>query len=217
MRRVLLLGACTATLTVTGCASAQLATQAVPPPASPSASSTPPPAVASPTVNAAPPAQAIPSGYPPAKASVLAGEDRARLKNAGKPIVPASFPPIQGTLVRGIYVPGQDPQLRDEFSITNAWAGSGLGAWEAVDAGSIPLATGEGLTDHARDEPAIFVFTEPTDPNSAVPRTIVGVFKPSQDLHGQFTIVSIDGTTITLSLSGSSNIYHFDTSTLRFG
>jgi hypothetical protein len=217
MRRVLLRGACTAVLIVTGCASAQLATQAVPPPTSPSASSTPPTAVASPTMNAAPPAQVIPSGYPAAKASVLAAEDRARLRYSGKPMVSASFPPIQGTLVRGIYVPGQDPQLRDEFSITNAWAGPGLSAWEAVDAGSIPLATGEGLTDHARDEAAIFVFTAPTDPNSALPRTIVGIFKPSQDLHGQFTITSIDGTTITLSLSGSSTVYHFDTSTLRFG
>jgi hypothetical protein len=148
---------------------------------------------------------------------VLAAEDRARLKNSGKPIVPASFPPIRGTLVRGIYVPGQDPQLRDEFSITNAWAGPGLGAWEAVDAGSIPMATGEGLTDHARDKAAIFVFTGSTDPNSALPRTILGIFKPSQDLHGQFTITSIHGTTITLSLSGSSTVYHFDTSTLRFG
>jgi hypothetical protein len=210
MRRVLLLGACTAILTVTGCATAQSATQAVPPPASPSA------AVASPTMNAAPPAQVFPSGYPPAKASVLAAEDRARLRNSGKPMVSASFPPIQGTLISGIYVPGQDPQLRDEFSITNAWAGPGLGAWGAVDAGSIPLATGEGLTDHAHDDAAIFVFTASVDPNSAVPRTIVGIFRPSQDLHGQFTITSINGTTITLSLSGSSTVYHFDISTLRY-
>lgn len=215
MRRALLLGACAGALMVTGCASAQLATHAVAPPAS--ASSTPAVAAAAPTMNAAPPAQAIPSGYPAAKASVLAAEDSARLKNSGKPIVPASFPPIRGTLVRGIYVPGQDPELRDEFSITNAWAGPGLGAWEAVDAGSIPLATGEGLTDHAHDTAAIFVSTGPTDPNSAVPRTIVGIFKPGQDLRGQFTITSVHGTTITLSLSGSSTVYYFDTSTVRYG
>jgi len=219
MRRALLLAASIAILMVTGCASAQLATHTVAPPASPSASSTPTATVASPTMNAnaAPPAQPIPAGYPTAKASVLAAEDSARLRNSGKPMVPASFPPIQGTLVRGIYVPGQDPQLRDEFSITNAWAGPGLGAWEAVDAGSIPLATGEGLTDHARDEAAIFVFTGSTDPNSAVPPTILGIFKPSQELRGQFTITSINGTTITLALSASSTVYHFDTSTLRFG
>jgi hypothetical protein len=119
-------------------------------------------------------------------------------------------------LVRGIYVPGQDPQLRDQFSIINAWTGPGLGAWEAVDAGSIPLATGEGLTDHAHDRAAIFVYTGSTDPSSALPRTILGIFKPSQDLHGQFTITSIRGTTITRSLSGSSTVYHFDTSTLRY-
>jgi len=217
MRRVLLLGAYTAILMVTGYASAPLTTQAVPAPASPSASSTPSAAVTSTTMNAAPPAQPIPSGDPAAKASVLAAEDSTRLRNSEKPMVSASFQPIQGTLVRGIYVPGQDPQLRDEFSITNAWTGPGLGAWEAVDAGSIPLATGEGLTDHARDEAAIFVFTASSDPNNAVPRTIVGIFKPSKDLHGQFRITSIDRTSISLSLSGSSTVYHFDISTLRFG
>jgi hypothetical protein len=55
MRRVLLLGACTAMLMVSGCASAELATQGVPPPASRSASSTPPsgsPGTASPSPTA---------------------------------------------------------------------------------------------------------------------------------------------------------------------
>lgn len=203
-------------LMVSGCASSASTTRAAASPAPPSTSSALPSVPASPTVNAAPPAQAIPSGYPPAKASVLAGEDRARLRNAGKPIVPASFPPIYGTLIRGIFDPGQDPQLRDEFSITNAWAGPGLGAWESVDAGSIPIAAGEGLTDHAHDTPAVFVFTEPTDPDSALPRNVVGIFKPNRDLRGQFTITAVRGTTITLSLSGSSAVYHFDASSLTF-
>jgi hypothetical protein len=211
-----LMGVLAAALMASGCASVELTTRAPAPPAWPS-TSTPPTAAANPTVNAGPPTRAIPPGYPAAKASVLAAEDSARLRNAGKPMVSASFPPIQGTLIRGIFVPGQDPQLRDEFSITNAWGGPGLGAWEAVEAGSIPLATGEGLTDHARDEAAIFVFTTPTDPNSAIPSTIIGTFTPRQDLHGQFTITSIDGTTIALSLSGSSTVYRFDTSTLTFG
>jgi hypothetical protein len=210
-----LLGALAVVLMVSGCASYPSTTNTAGSSAPPSTSSAPS-APVSPTANAAPPAQTIPSGYPPAKASVLAAEDRARLKNSGKPIVPASFPPIHGTLVQGIYDPGQDPQLRDEFSITNAWAGPGLGAWEAVDAGSIPIATGEGLTDHADDAPAVLVFTASTDPDSALPQTIVGTFKPNQALRGQFTITAVNGTTITLSLSGSQKIYHFDTSSLTF-
>jgi hypothetical protein len=210
-----LLGAFAVVLTVSGCARSASATRAAASPGPPTSPALPS-VLASPTTNAAPPAQAIPSGYPPAKASLLAAEDQARLKNAGKPIVPASFPPIHGTLVRGIYDPGQDPQLRDEFSITNAWAGPGLGAWEGVDAGSIPRATGEGLTDHAGDTPAIFVFTEPTDPDSPLPRAIVGTFKPNPDLRGQFTITVVNGTTITLSLSGSPTIYQFDDSSLTF-
>jgi hypothetical protein len=210
-----LLGALAVVLIVSGCASYPSTTKAAASPGPPSTSSAPS-APVSPTANAAPPAQTIPFGYPPAKASVLAAEDRARLRSSGKPIVPASFPPIHGTLIRGIYDPGQDPQLRDEFSITNAWAGPGLGAWEAVDAGSIPLATGEGLTDHARDEAAVIVFTASTDPDSPLPQTIVGTFKPNQALRGQFTITAVHGTTITLSLSGSQKIYHFDAGSLTF-
>ena len=210
------LGALAVVLMVSGCASYPSTTNTAASPVLPPTSSAPPSAPVSPAANAAPPAQTIPSGYPPAKASVLAAEDRARLKNSGKPIVPASFPPIHGTLVQGIYDPGQDPQLRDEFSITNAWAGPGLGAWEGVDAGSIPIATGEGLTNHGDDTPAILVFTGPTDPDSALPQTIVGTFKPNQALRGQFTITAVNGTTITLSLSGSQEIYNFDASSLTF-
>jgi hypothetical protein len=139
-----------------------------------------------------------------------------RLKYSGQPMVSASFAPIQGSLIQGIYVPGQDPQLRDEFAITNAWAGPGLGAWEAADAGSIRAATGEGLTDHGKDQAAVLVFSASTDPNSSTPQVVRGTFVPTQHPLGQFTIVSEDNNVLTLSVSSGSAIYHFDLAKLSF-
>lgn len=100
------------------------------------------------------------------------------------------------------------------FVGTNLWNGAVSGRWEVVQAGGTPAHRALGAA--SADRAGLFVYTESTDPGTTAGRRTAGVFAPSPDPGGTFTVAKAAGGTLTLTLTGSRKRYFFDVATRTF-
>jgi hypothetical protein len=88
------------------------------------------------------------------------------------------------------------------------------GQWEVVQAGGVPVNRADGAASPTRA--GLFVYTESGDPTSTAAPAVAGVREPVAGPAGMFTVQSATGNLLTLTVSGSRKLYHFDLATLRF-
>lgn len=122
----------------------------------------------------------------------------------------------QASLGQGIVpLTAGGPFRPSRFLGTNLWNGLVRGRWEVIQAGGVPADQSLGAASPAA-RAGLFVYTRSPDPASAAAPRITGVRAPSPDPRGQFTVRTVHGDVLTLSLSGSPRRYHFNVVTLRF-
>ena len=153
----------------------------------------------------------VPSGWPSAKAAVFRAADQRRLAAAARPFVPVPDFTPQASLQAGIVeLRRGGPFNPQQFQGTNLWNGPVGGSWEVVQAGGVPdPATGTTTA-------AVYVYTRSADPSSPQQPVIQGTFEPGTTVGGLFTVQAVSGNLLTLTLSGSTAVYHFDITTLTF-
>ena len=173
-------------------------------------------AVASSGFRIAPPLP-VPSGWPADKAARFEAENALRESAASRLLVAPPEAANRTELDAGILALADGgPFNSSQFHGTNLWNGPINGVWEVVQAGGVPT----NLVALGTASPAVaglFVDTESTDPASPASPRVIGIITPSPDPSGKFTIQTISGGILTLALSGSSQLYHFNVATLQFG
>lgn len=122
----------------------------------------------------------------------------------------------QAALTQGI-VPLADggPFPPSRFLGTNLWNGRVGSRWEVIQAGALPADPALGAASPAAAA-GVFVYTRSPDPASPAAPQVIGVRTPSPAPRGMFTIRRINAGVLTLSLSASRKLYHFNAATLRF-
>jgi hypothetical protein len=177
-------------------------------------------------------------GWPATKASRLESEDRLRQAAASRPLVAPSTPPsaapggveresaadspAAGTaadapaaMTAGILpLTAGGPFNASRFLGTNLWNGPVDGQWEVVQAGGVPVNRALGAASPTRA--GLFVYTESADPSSPAAPVVAGVRTPPAGPAGMFTVRSVTGDVLTLTVSGSGQRYRFDLTTRRF-
>ncbi len=159
---------------------------------------------------------------PPAKQAPLIRAECARLNNAGHTgPPPVDSPPAQHLAgIVGLHWGG--PFTKTEFQGTNLWNGPVDGRWMTVQAGGAPTPEGvkaiesAGLPAPGETTAAVYVYTTPLDPTAPGSPHVLGVFPAPGGPRGLLTVQGVQGDTLTLGLSGSSTLYHFDVATLAF-
>ena len=106
------------------------------------------------------------------------------------------------------------PFNSSQFLGTNLWNGPVRGHWEVVQAGGVPLDKALGAASPT--QAGVFVSTQSADPSAATAPVVRGVLAPSAAPAGTFTVKSVTGDILTLTVSGSSTLYHFDVVARRF-
>lgn len=159
-------------------------------------------------------ARPAPPGASAAKAAVWAQADLSRQQAAYRPVRAPDVTPMKAQYVPGI-LPLHDggPFSAQQFVGSNLWNGPVSGSWEVVEAGGVPGSAGNGPSTKTA---GLYVYTEGTDPSAQGPETVAGVLQPANAPAGSFTITSVSGSILTLSLSGSSSQWQFDTGTRQF-
>lgn len=164
-----------------------------------------------------PPIQPAPAGTPADKASVWQRMEQARVAHAGSPVVPPAAPSTPlGTSVRlGITDDRQGPFTASQFSGLNSWSGVTGSTITVVVAGGKPSSASDPF--NSPKLAAVFVYSEPVTPTAGGPvSTPIGVFAPSVDPTGEFSVAAVNGTTLTLAIPGSPGSYHFNVATSSF-
>jgi hypothetical protein len=162
------------------------------------------------------PAKPPPAGVSSAKAQAWNYVEQQRLSASGRPVTSPATPPgsMEKGFVHGIFDSAQGPFASGQFFGTNSWASNpdASGLDTVVVAGSQPGSTSDPF--NSTRSAAVFVYTD--SESSPGPSTPVGIFAPSPDPAGQFTVTADNGTVLTLSLSGNSTSYYFDVATRSF-
>jgi hypothetical protein len=166
----------------------------------------------------APPIRPAPAGTPPEKAAGWQQMEKARVAHAGSPVVAPSPPssPMKAYFQLGISDDRQGPFTSSQFFGVNSWSGeSSASTIEVVVAGGQPSDASDPF--HSTELAAVFVYTESTDPAAGTDgTTAVGIFGPTPDPGGEFSITAVNGGVLTLALSGGSGTYYFNIATHAF-
>jgi hypothetical protein len=121
-----------------------------------------------------------------------------------------------GSSVRlGISDSRQGPFTGSQFSGVNSWSGEAGSTITVVVAGGKPSSASDPF--NSPKLAAVFVYSEPVTPTpGAAASTPIGIFAPAVDPTGEFSITAVNGTTLTLTIPGSSGSYYFDLATDSF-
>lgn len=165
------------------------------------------------------PPPALPAGAPSAQGPGQVDRQSARLpdspaESSGGQETWASAG--QAALTQGIVpLANGGPFPSSRFLGTNLWNGRAGSRWEVIQAGGVPADPALGAASPAAAA-GVFVYTRSPDPASSSAPRVVGVRVPVPAPRGTFTARRISGDVLTLSLSGSRKLYHFNAVTLRF-
>jgi hypothetical protein len=163
----------------------------------------------------APPIQPPPPGTPPAKAVYWNHAEQERIAAAGRPVVPPSTDaPVYTQHTHGIFADGQTPLPTYQFTGVNSWAST-------PDAEGIDTVVVAGGTPTNASDPfngphlaAVYVYT--ISETSPGPSRGAAIVAPAPDPSGEFTVTAANSAVLTLSLSGSSTVYYFNSATHTF-
>jgi hypothetical protein len=158
-----------------------------------------------------PPIAAPPLGVSGAKAASWYYSQEARVAHAGSMVMTPATPTVPMTqgFQTGILDDRQGPFKPFQFSGVNSWAGIVDGTLTVVVAGGMPANSGDPF--HSPLVAGVFVYTESSSPpagsNGSMP---VGIFAPTPDPVGEFTITGFSGNILSLDMVGSASAFHFN-------
>jgi hypothetical protein len=165
------------------------------------------------------PDSAVPDDWPAAKAAHMRAEDQLRRAAEGRPVRAVGQAPAsagRAALTQGIMPLADGGPFRPwQFQGTNLWNGRVGARWEVVQAGGVP-SDGPNAVWGPATSAGLFVYTRSPDPASPAAPKVIGIRVPSPAPRGMFTVRSVSGRRLTLSLPGSRAPYYFDVVTLRF-